>query len=63
MSLDCSIAQWLKMFGGRYLALLPSASQDGFLNELSDELSTELLDSNNQWTLDCTCLRFKAEKK
>ncbi len=61
--LDCSITQWLKMFGGRYLALLPSESQEAFLNEVAEELAADYLDSNNQWTLDCTCLRFKAEKR
>ncbi|NWD66404.1 methyltransferase domain-containing protein [Pseudomonas gingeri] len=63
VTLDCSIAQWLQMFGSRYLALLPSESQEAFLNEVSEELTADLLDSNGQWTLDCTRLRFKAEKK
>jgi len=61
--LDCSIAQWLQMFGGRYLALLPADQQDAFLNEVTEELAADFLDSNGQWTLDCTRLRFKAEKK
>ncbi len=61
--LDGSIGQWLKMFGGRYLALLPAESRDAFLNELTEELAADFLDNNGQWTLDCTCLRFKAEKK
>jgi len=63
VTLDCSIAQWLQQFGARYLALLPAESQDTFLNEVTEELAADFLDSNNQWTLDCTCLRFKAEKK
>ncbi|WP_248798055.1 class I SAM-dependent methyltransferase [Pseudomonas sp. MWU13-2105] len=63
VTLDCSIAQWLQRFGARYLALLPAESQDTFLNEVTEELAADCLDSNNQWTLDCTCLRFKAEKK
>ncbi|MPQ67088.1 MULTISPECIES: class I SAM-dependent methyltransferase [Pseudomonas] len=61
--LDCSIAQWLQRFGAHYLALLPVESQDAFLNEVTEELTDDFLDSNGQWTLDCTCLRFKAEKK
>lgn len=63
VTLDCSIGQWLQMFGGRYLALLPAESQDAFLNEVTEELAADFLDSNGQWTLDCTRLRFKAEKK
>lgn len=63
VTLDCSISQWLQRFGGRYLALLPVESQEAFLNEVSEELAADFLDSNNQWTLDCTCLRFRAEKK
>jgi len=63
MPLDCSIAQWLQRFGGRYLALLPAELQDAFLNEVTDELAADFLGSDGQWTLDRTCLRFKAEKK
>ncbi|MGX0891143.1 trans-aconitate methyltransferase [Pseudomonas sp. ADAK2 TE3594] len=61
--LDYPIAQWIQTFGSPYLTALPVEARAGFLEEVTEELANDLLNSDGQWTVDYTCLRFKAEKK
>ncbi|WPN58750.1 class I SAM-dependent methyltransferase [Pseudomonas sp. P9_31] len=61
--LDYPIAEWIQTFGTPYLAALPLEARAGFLEEVTEELVNDLLDSDGRWTVDYTCLRFRAEKK
>ncbi|PQP02818.1 MULTISPECIES: class I SAM-dependent methyltransferase [Pseudomonas] len=61
--LDYSIAQWIQTFGSPYLTVLPVEARADFLEEVTEELANDLLDSDGRWTVDYTRLRFRAEKK
>jgi trans-aconitate methyltransferase len=63
MVLDYPVSEWIKTYGSPYLAALPVDAHAQFLEEVTEELASDLLDSSGHWTVDYTRLRFRAEKK
>lgn len=61
--LEYPIDRWVQTFCSPYLELVPFAARAGFLDEVTEELAMDLLDSSGQWRVDATRLRFKATRK
>lgn len=61
--LDVPIAQWIKTCCAHYLQAVPAQMRTAFLEEVTEELVHDLLDSSGRWTVDATRLRFKAQRK
>jgi len=60
--LPADLETWLGTFAKTWLAALPVAEQQPFMNEVSAELRSDLCDAHGQWTIDHVRLRFIATK-
>ncbi|MCU1723653.1 methyltransferase domain-containing protein [Pseudomonas sp. 5P_5.1_Bac1] len=63
MSAELSIGDWIRNNCGHYLQAVPMEMRIPFLEEVTEELVSDLLDGSGRWTVDATRLRFKAHRK
>lgn len=61
--LDRPIGEWLEHSYSHHLRAVPLALRPAFIEEVSEELVGDLLDSCGRWTVDATRLRFRAQRK
>lgn len=61
--LDVPITEWIEDCCGHCLRALPAEMHTAFLEEVTEDLARDLLDSSGHWTVDATRLRFRAQRK
>lgn len=61
--LERPIGDWIKNCCGHYLRAVPVEMRIPFLEEVTEELVGDLLDTSGRWMVDATRLRFRAQRK
>lgn len=62
VQIDYHVKDWIRTFGSPYLSLLSDTQKEDLLEEVSEDISSELRDAEGRWTIDYTRLRFLAVK-
>ena len=56
------VCNWLEIFAQSFLAVVPEAEREAFIEEVRETLRPELCDASGRWTADYVRLRFAAQK-
>lgn len=62
VQIDYHVKDWIRTFGSPYLSLLSAAQKEDLLEEVSQDINSDLCDDDGRWTIDYTRLRFLAVK-